>query len=118
MQPLSLLVAMLLPLGALAAPVAEDVDGINAPILYPRETLALDQGKELFDRGPGTNYKATYKLPKGANYLFTCVKSAECVVINGATNCGWDWLPAGNCWVNGHYTDSHCTAAKLGMCAF
>lgn len=95
---------MLLPLGALAAPVAEDVDGINAPILHPRETLALDQGKELFDRsnqycdivgnaaevncrsGPGTSYKATYKLPKGANYLFTCVKSAECVVINGATN--------------------------------
>lgn len=38
--------------------------------------------------GPGTSYSSKVTLPKGSRYLFSCVKTGECVTINGAKN----WL--------------------------
>ena len=41
--------------------------------------------------GPRTSASVVRTLPKGETYAFSCVKSGECVVINGASN--WLVLP-------------------------
>ncbi|KAL1845506.1 hypothetical protein VTK73DRAFT_501 [Phialemonium thermophilum] len=66
----------------------------------------------------GTAAPVRFTLPKGSQYTFACVKKGECVTIDGDENCGWDWIPGGLCYVSGHYTDSSCSAAKLGFCPF
>ncbi|KAK4124079.1 hypothetical protein N657DRAFT_548212, partial [Parathielavia appendiculata] len=67
--------------------------------------------------GPSTSSKVVYVFDKGDRFAFDCVKSGECVVINGATNCGWDYLYQGGqgCYVSGHYTDSECTLGMFGL---
>ncbi|KAK4203628.1 hypothetical protein QBC40DRAFT_316403 [Triangularia verruculosa] len=66
--------------------------------------------------GPNTSSSIVRKLSKGNTYAFSCVTSGECVVIGGATNCGWDYSYSLACYVNGHYTDGKCTQARLGWC--
>ncbi|KAL2864116.1 uncharacterized protein BJX67DRAFT_228784 [Aspergillus lucknowensis] len=119
MQLSSLLVGAFFALGLHAAPIADS----------PGQTEVSD-GTEIFKRsgqscrvladevncrsGPGTNYKRVVGLSSSwtRGYYFTCVKSGECITLNGAVNCGWDYFEEDRCYVNGHYTDSHCT---LGM---
>ncbi|KAJ5891641.1 uncharacterized protein N7473_007869 [Penicillium subrubescens] len=123
MQLSSLLIGTLFALGLHAAPVADDAG----------QSEVVD-GKKLFERsgqlcrvlsehvncrsGPGTNYDIKVGLSSSwtRGYYFTCVKSGECVTLNGAVNCGWDYFEEDRCYVNGHYTDSSCTLAKLGRC--
>jgi len=66
--------------------------------------------------GPRTSASVVRTLPRGETYAFSCVKSGECVVINGASNCGWDYSYTLGCYVSGHYTDNDCTLARLGRC--
>ncbi|KAL2126632.1 hypothetical protein VTI74DRAFT_491 [Chaetomium olivicolor] len=131
MKLISLLAAAFLPMGLFAAPVTEDgVADIDArepadPGFSKREGSfpcdIVGGSKEVNCRaGPSTTAKVVYKLSKGDSYVFDCVKSGECVTINGAKNCGWDYLYMGGqgCYVNGHYTDSSCTLANLGRCTW
>ncbi|KAH6854051.1 hypothetical protein B0I37DRAFT_441112 [Chaetomium sp. MPI-CAGE-AT-0009] len=66
--------------------------------------------------GPNTSSGVVRTLPRGETYAFSCVRTGECVNIGGATNCGWDYSYTLGCYVNGHYTDSDCTLARLGRC--
>lgn len=95
MQFTSLLVAALLPVGLLAAPVA---DGVGQS--------EVTDGRQIFERagqlcrivggadyvhcrtGAGTNYPYHVSLAKSwtRGYYFTCVKSGECITLNGAVN--------------------------------
>ncbi|KAL6858260.1 hypothetical protein ACO1O0_005720 [Amphichorda felina] len=128
MKLTSLLAGALLVCGLNAAPVADVADGVEM-------SEARDVAGELFARsgqlcrivgtktvncrtGPGTNYKSKVSLASSwtRGYYFTCVKSGQCITINGAKNCGWHYFEEDRCYVSGHYTDSHCTLAKLGRC--
>ncbi|KFX92070.1 hypothetical protein O988_07437 [Pseudogymnoascus sp. VKM F-3808] len=62
--------------------------------------------------GPGTGYKSIMEVPKGSAATYKCYKRGEC--ING--NCTWDYIYDQKCYVNGYYTDSYCSIAKLGPC--
>jgi hypothetical protein len=93
MQLSSLLIGTLFALGLHAAPVADDAG----------QSEVVD-GKKLFERsgqlcrvlsehvncrsGPGTNYDIKVGLSSSwtRGYYFTCVKSGECVTLNGAVN--------------------------------
>ena len=93
MQISSLLVSAIFALGLQAAPVADDAG----------QSEALD-GKTIFRRsgqlcrvlsehvncryGPGTNYDVKVGLSSSwtRGYYFTCVKSGECITLNGAVN--------------------------------
>lgn len=123
MQLISLLAVALLPVGLMAVPVTE-VD--------ETQISARDDGNEIFKRtdrlcyitgnnvncrtGPKLSSSIKYVLKKDSLYWFRCVKSGDCVTVNGATNCGWDYAFDIGCYVNGHYTDSGCTLANLGRC--
>ncbi|KAF9884411.1 hypothetical protein FE257_001811 [Aspergillus nanangensis] len=127
MQFSPFLIGALFAIGLHAAPVADNNNNAG-------QSEVLD-GRKIFARagqlcrivgtntvncrtGPGTSYKSQESLTKEwtRGYYFTCVKSGECVTINGAVNCGWDYFEEDGCYVNGHYTDSSCTLAKLGRC--
>ncbi|KAL6849675.1 hypothetical protein ACO1O0_009218 [Amphichorda felina] len=100
MMVLSLLAAALLPFYATAIPVAPEDGG---PELVPMSVDA-NSGAEIFKRatrdcaiiggsaqvncraGPGTSYKVNDIVYRGTYYVFTCVKSGECVTINGSKN--------------------------------
>ncbi|OJJ02476.1 hypothetical protein ASPVEDRAFT_41969 [Aspergillus versicolor CBS 583.65] len=125
MQLPSLLVGALLALGIHAAPVTEGTD--QSPASDGNSLFQRDSGqlcRILYSThvncrtGPGTNYKSVVGLNKEytRGYWFTCVKSGECITLNGAVNCGWDYFEEDRCYVNGHYTDGSCTLAKLGRC--
>ncbi|KAK4125408.1 hypothetical protein N657DRAFT_678538 [Parathielavia appendiculata] len=134
MKLISLLTAAFLPMGLLAAPVAEDgVADIEArepadvstnepaPGLSQRESRGctiVGANNVKCRAGASTSSKVVYTFDKGDRFVFSCVKTGECVTINGAVNCGWDYLYQGGqgCYVNGHYTDSGCTLANLGRC--
>ncbi|OJJ59812.1 hypothetical protein ASPSYDRAFT_44203 [Aspergillus sydowii CBS 593.65] len=121
----SLLIGALLTLATNAAPVTDSPSQSEVP--DESELFQRDSGqlcRILYTThancrtGPGTNYKSVLGLNKEwtRGYWFTCVKSGECITLNGAVNCGWDYFEEDGCYVNGHYTDSSCTLAKLGRC--
>ncbi|KAK4096485.1 hypothetical protein N658DRAFT_480573 [Parathielavia hyrcaniae] len=128
MKLVSLLTAGFLTTGLFAAPVTED----GASDIEAREPADVGVSKREVHRcyivggspkvncraGPGTSYKVVRAFERGNWYNFGCVQSGECITLNGATNCGWDYTVWGGqeCYVNGHYTDSSCTLAKLGKC--
>ncbi|KAL2131492.1 hypothetical protein VTI74DRAFT_4957 [Chaetomium olivicolor] len=136
MKVTTLLTGALLSLGLLAAPITEE----SALEVVSREaevTANKHQAGELFKRkdvtcqlqggakevncraGPGTNYKVVEQLGMWSSWVFSCVKSGECVNIGGKINCGWHYISyIGNngCYINGHYTDDRCTLASLGRC--
>ncbi|KAH6983900.1 hypothetical protein EDB80DRAFT_247824 [Ilyonectria destructans] len=133
MKFVPLLVASLLPVGLMAAPVDDGGDvSMEGAEPAPGTTAARDVGDEILKRstrvctivggsatvncrsGPGTQYGVTDTVYRGSDYVFTCVKTGECIIIGGNQNCGWH--KTGGCYVNGHYTDNRCTLASLGSC--
>jgi uncharacterized protein YraI len=36
--------------------------------------------------GPGTNYNVAQTFQRGVRPIFSCVKSGECITVNGAVN--------------------------------
>ncbi|KXX73012.1 hypothetical protein MMYC01_210560, partial [Madurella mycetomatis] len=98
MQLISLLTAALLPVGLLAAPVAEDSVADPAGVspnedaagLFKREPLicGIVGGSSRVNcrAGASTSTRIVRTVEKGDWYLFDCVRSGECVTINGATN--------------------------------
>jgi hypothetical protein len=96
MQLSSFFIAAFLPVGLLAAPAADGTDNSHmyrspavAPSpLEPRyQMCAIVGATDVHCRtGPGTNYKSAFTVPKGNKYAFTCVKTGQCLTINGATN--------------------------------
>ncbi|GAB1316111.1 hypothetical protein MFIFM68171_06321 [Madurella fahalii] len=94
----TLLATALLPAGLLAAPVVEDVSDIT-----PRTDAASDPS-ELFQRGsrvcaivggasrvncragPSTKYRVEASLSRNSRWEFHCVRSGQCVTINGFRN--------------------------------
>ena len=108
MQFTSLLTAALLPLGLLAAPspVAEG-DAADIAAREPAPGVSANDKVDVLSRrelqicfivggsstvncrsGPGTNYRVVTTVAKDNLYWFSCVKSGECVTINGEKN----WL--------------------------
>ncbi|KAJ5162000.1 hypothetical protein N7492_007392 [Penicillium capsulatum] len=113
-----LLVGALLTGGLRAVPVAEDSaqsEVSDTRKIFQRSgQLCRVLSKDTNCRtGPGTNFKRVVGLSSSwtRGYYFTCVKTGECVTLNGAANCGWHYLEEEKCYVNGHYTDSSCTLA-------
>lgn len=95
MQLPSLLVGALLALGIHAAPVTEGTD--QSPASDGNSLFQRDSGqlcRILYSTsvncrtGPGTSYKSVVGLNKEytRGYWFTCVKSGECITLNGAVN--------------------------------
>ena len=101
MKLTSLLAGALLVCGLNAAPVADVADIADGAEV----SEVRDVAGELFARsgqlcrivgtktvncrtGPGTNYKSKVSLSSSwtRGYYFTCVKSGQCVTINGAKN--------------------------------
>lgn len=93
MQLTSILVSALFAFGLHAAPVADDAG----------QSMVID-GRKIFKRsgqlcrvlsehvncrsGPVTKYPSTVQLSDSwtRGYYFTCVKSGECITLNGAVN--------------------------------
>ncbi len=102
MKLISLLTAALLPVGLMAAPVAEEIVDVvaresddvspnpHARGLSSRLTGNMCQivGADVVNcrAGPGTNYKVVIQVKRGEYPFFTCVKSGECITIGGSTN--------------------------------
>ncbi|KAK4126359.1 hypothetical protein N657DRAFT_688911 [Parathielavia appendiculata] len=128
MQFKYLLTGALLPLGLLASPTPEteaSPDAFNSvnQSLNPREFTRPQECKIIGSsttvncrRGPGTKYSVERTLRVGTTYDFWCVRTGECVTINGFRNCGWDYSRQLGCYVSGHYTSSACSLAGLGGC--
>ena len=93
MQLFSLLAIALFSLGLHAAPVADDTaqsDVIDGKKIFARSgQLCRVLSEHVNCRyGPGTNYDVKVGLSSSwtRGYYFTCVKSGECVTLNGAVN--------------------------------
>jgi hypothetical protein len=96
----SLLTVALIPMGLMAAPVADegasDIEArepdvsVNEPDSLLKRTTTMCQivGADLVNcrAGPGTNYKIVQQFPRGIRPIFSCVKSGECITVNGAVN--------------------------------
>ena len=97
MKLTTILAAALLPAGLMAAPVVDEVAEIT-----PR-TDAANEPSQIFKRdmtcyiiggasrvncrgGPGTKWKVVRTVKKGSKQIFHCVRSGECVTINGFRN--------------------------------
>lgn len=91
----SLLIGALLALATNAAPVTDSPGQSEVP--DESELFQRDSGqlcRILYTThancrtGPGTNYKSVLGLNKEwtRGYWFTCVKSGECITLNGAVN--------------------------------
>ncbi|KAJ5142776.1 uncharacterized protein N7515_001563 [Penicillium bovifimosum] len=121
MQLTPILIGALFASGLHAAPAAgAGQSAIDGNVIFKRSgQLCRVLADEVNCRtGPGTNYKSIVRISNSwtRGYYFTCVKSGQCITLNGAVNCGWDYLEEEGCYVNGHYTDGSCTLAKLGRC--
>ncbi|KAJ5543261.1 hypothetical protein N7535_005691 [Penicillium sp. DV-2018c] len=94
MQLVSILIGALFASGLHAAPVA---DGTEQSVAIDENQLFKRSGQScrvLADRvncrtGPGTNYRSAVQLSSSwtRGYWFTCVKSGQCITLNGAVNC-------------------------------
>ncbi|RJE23077.1 hypothetical protein PHISCL_04567 [Aspergillus sclerotialis] len=74
----------------------------------------LGSGNVNCRTGPGFKYPDSYIVTAGHRYNFDCYKSGDCY----EGNCTWDRITwdGKTCYVNGHYTDSKCSANALGKC--
>ncbi|KAF2744552.1 hypothetical protein M011DRAFT_479852 [Sporormia fimetaria CBS 119925] len=121
---LSLLLTTLPPLLTLASPAPEPADVDGSISLDPRGAISRPQYCSIVGGSSKVSCRARWrttsdvkhKLPRGNSYNFWCVYTGQCITVNGATNCGWHYLRDLDCWVNGHYTSSLCTKARLGGC--
>ncbi|KAF2271640.1 uncharacterized protein EI97DRAFT_446470 [Westerdykella ornata] len=114
-----LVASALLPLGIMANPGPVEADDVvEARTIERPQHCAIIGGSSTVNCRSGWTTSARVKrtLTRGNAYDFWCVKTGECVTINGAKNCGWHYLRDLDCFVNGHYTDNHCTLARLGGC--
>ncbi|KAK3295301.1 uncharacterized protein B0H64DRAFT_474291 [Chaetomium fimeti] len=121
MQLKYLLTGALLPLGLMANPTPEaDVDSsLDARAFSrPQHCQIIGGATKVNCRSrPKTSSGMRTTLRRGNTYDFWCVRSGECVTINGFRNCGWHYIRGLDCYVSGHYTDNHCTLARLGSCS-
>ncbi|RFU35639.1 hypothetical protein B7463_g732, partial [Scytalidium lignicola] len=121
----------ILPFTALASPVPEGAAPVALEEGDPATSTPIS-ARDLFERssqtckiinvstyvncrtGPSTSYPAPWIAHEGDSYTFQCYERGECV--DG--NCTWDKLVwnGGHCFINGAYTDNHCTIARLGAC--
>lgn len=89
MQFTQLLAAALLPASILAAkakPTTPD-DARDGYVLYPgTECAIVDASATNCRTGPGTKYPVVTSLTKGTIGSFSCVKTGECVTIDGFQN--------------------------------
>lgn len=104
MKLTSLLVSAVLAFGVSAAPVADaaaeheisEVRDVADELFARSGQLCRIVGTSTVNcrTGPGTNYKSTGRLSSSwtRGYYFTCVKSGQCITLNGATN--WYVSPA------------------------
>jgi hypothetical protein len=130
-----LLSGALLPFGLMAAPgpEAESSNDLDSRAIYrPQQCQIIGGATEVNCRtGARTTRSVRTKLHKGTVHNFWCVVSGECVTIGGSTNwyvhvlssphvvnnssltmivqSGWHYSRDYDCYVNGHYTDNHCT---------
>ncbi|KAH6619093.1 hypothetical protein B0J18DRAFT_433215 [Chaetomium sp. MPI-SDFR-AT-0129] len=121
MQLIQLLTAALLPTSILAAKAkaATPDDARDGYVLFPgTECAIVDTSATNCRTGPGTKYPVVTQLTKGTIGSFSCVKTGECVTIDGFQNCGWHLVhyKGYTCYVSGQYTDENCTLANLGRC--
>ncbi len=104
MKLTSLLTAALLPVGLMAAPVANEIadvvaresddvspnqpaSGLSSRQLGPGNFCRIVGASVVNCRaGPGTGYKVVGTFSKGTLGFFSCVKSGECITIGGSTN--------------------------------
>jgi uncharacterized protein YgiM (DUF1202 family) len=97
----SLLTAALLPIGLMAAPIAEEAADVVAR--EPVDVSANEPAGSLIDRsstmckivgasvvncrsGPGTGYRVVTTLKRGEYGVFSCVKSGQCITVGGSVN--------------------------------
>ena len=102
MKLISLLTSALLPVGLMAAPVAEETaevvaresddvspnphaNGLSSRQSY-QACAAVGASAVNCRAGPGTNYKVVTTVKKGEVGFFSCVKSGECITVGGSTN--------------------------------
>ncbi|KAK3935328.1 hypothetical protein QBC46DRAFT_358339 [Diplogelasinospora grovesii] len=140
MQLINFLITALLPLGLLATPAPSPAVVVDESVIedgataLAGTTVARDAGAEIFKRTSqicqiigssahvncrscaSTGCTATHYVVQGSYYEFTCAANGQCVTVGGNTNCIWDYLPAGNCYVSAIYTDNQCTVGSLGYC--
>ncbi|KAL8997418.1 MAG: hypothetical protein Q9169_003281 [Polycauliona sp. 2 TL-2023] len=139
MKFMTLLAAGILPILALAAPVADAnpvaVGEAEAmPVAEPVDVAEPDvpetspvDARDLFKRatqycriigndgpvncrsGPGTSYSVRYTMAPGNGYYFTCYKRGTSV----GGNTSWDYSRTYGCYVAGYYTDGNCTPGKF-----
>ncbi|KAH6624070.1 hypothetical protein B0J18DRAFT_427191 [Chaetomium sp. MPI-SDFR-AT-0129] len=126
----SFLVGFLLPIGLFASPTpdlaptlnvtAEADELLDARAIVRPQHCTIVGGSTYVNcrRGPNTKYAVKLSMRKGNTYDFWCVYSGQCITINGFRNCGWHYSKQHDCFVSGHYTDNHCTQARLGGCGF
>jgi hypothetical protein len=100
MQLKFFLAGALLPLGLMANPAAEaeaaaaDVmlggagEALEARAFSRPQQCTIVGGSSTVNcrRGSGTKWSVTRKLRRGTTYRFWCVKSGECVTVNGKRN--------------------------------
>lgn len=77
------LVTVLLPLSALAAPAADDADG-----LFKRSRTCQIVGADYVNcrEGTTTTSRVVTRLPRGSSHYFLCYVSGERVYIGGVYN--------------------------------
>ncbi|KAL4872104.1 hypothetical protein BDV12DRAFT_6591 [Aspergillus spectabilis] len=63
---------------------------------------------------PHLDSGAIFGLKLGEKYVFACKKKGDCY----GGNCTWDQITlyGTTCYVNGYFTDSNCSSAKLPAC--
>lgn len=84
-----LLVAALASLGRSAGPVAKPKEVDTHRVFTQRDGNAckIVNGKTVNCRaGPGMQYDAVATVSEGSLWFFTCVKSGECITIDGNVN--------------------------------
>ncbi|KAL2139958.1 hypothetical protein VTI28DRAFT_4470 [Corynascus sepedonium] len=134
MQLKYLLTGALLPLGLFASPTPEPEAAAEAvpevfdsagqaqslnerAIVRPQHCVIVGDSTYVnCRRGPATKWSVERRLRRGEAYDFWCVRSGECVTIDGFRNCGWHYSRQLDCYVSGHYTSNACTLARLGGC--
>ena len=103
MKPFASLVIALLPLLAVANPIANP----DPAKLEARDKLCSLDGKHTFvncRKGAGTGYDIVRRIYPWDNFYVTCKAYGE--VIEGYRY--WDYIGGWNCWVTAAYTNDGC----------
>ncbi|AEO60491.1 hypothetical protein MYCTH_2309722 [Thermothelomyces thermophilus ATCC 42464] len=128
MKLAALLASSLLCAGVWAAPATKSDDKSSTSEIDPHHGYVNHEGHtcEIIDEddvkcraGPSTEFDIVTTFNKGFKGTFICAEKGKCVLIDGLENCTWDliYILGVPCYVSGHYTDSECGVAKLGLCS-